>query len=104
MSDDRASARVRCYLGRPEHQLVTLALGFFILSDLVWIGFLLRLQNRRIQLSANPAGSAEPLPEAFVPMLHAWYSGGSMASVLPLMSLPPAGGQPQLMVTGTTAL
>jgi uncharacterized membrane protein len=66
---------------------VALGLGLFILSGIVWIGFLLRFQNRLIQLSAQPAGSAEPLPDAFFHVLHAWYIGGIVATVLPLMSL-----------------
>jgi uncharacterized membrane protein len=66
---------------------VAFALGLFILSGIVWLGFLVRFQNRLIQLSANPAISEEPLPEAFFHVLHRWYIGGVVATVLPLSSL-----------------
>jgi uncharacterized membrane protein len=64
-----------------------LALGLFILSGIVWIGFLVRLQHRLIQLSARPAASDEPLPKAFFHVLHRWYIAGGVATLLPIVSL-----------------
>lgn len=66
---------------------IALALGLFILSGIVWIGFLVRFQHRLIQLSAHPAVSEESLPEAFFHVLHAWYIAGILATILPLISL-----------------
>ena len=66
---------------------IVLALGLFVLSGIVWAGFLLRYQHRLIQLSAQPASSDEPLPPAFFRVLHAWYIAGAIATVSPLVSL-----------------
>ncbi len=66
---------------------IVVALGLFILSGIVWIGFLVRWQHRLIQLSAHPATSNEPLPDAFFHVLHAWYIAGTVATVSPLVSL-----------------
>ena len=66
---------------------LVVALGLFILSGIVWAGFLLRFQHRLIQLSAQPARSQAPLPPTFFRVLHAWYIAGTLATVSPLVSL-----------------
>ncbi len=66
---------------------IVLALGLFIVSGIVWIGFLVRLQHRLIQLSAQSASSGAPLPDAFFRVLHFWYIAGIIATILPLLSL-----------------
>ena len=63
------------------------ALGLLTLSGIVWVGFLLRYQNRMVQLSSNPVASVEKLPEAFFQVLHRWYFWGIVATILPLTSL-----------------
>jgi uncharacterized membrane protein len=75
---------------------LALAFGLFILSGIVWVGFLVRYQNRLIQLSAEPAGAGEPLPEAFFQVLHHWYAAGIVATVLPLISMVLMVFKPQL--------
>ena len=66
---------------------IILAFGLFILSGIVWVGFLIRLQHRLIQVSALPAASGAPLPHAFFHTLHAWYIAGSVATLSPVLSL-----------------
>ncbi len=66
---------------------LVLALGLFVVSGILWAGFLLRYQHRLIQLSARPAESSAPLPAAFFRVLHAWYIAGIAATVSPLVSL-----------------
>jgi uncharacterized membrane protein len=75
---------------------IMVAFGLFILSGLVWVGFLLRYQNRLIQLSAQPAVSGEPLPDAFFQTLHHWYIAGMVATLLPLVSMMLMVFKPQL--------
>ena len=65
---------------------IAVALGLFILSGTVWVGLLLRYQDRLIQLSSNPRASGEQLPEAFFQTLHRWYFWGIVATILPLIS------------------
>ena len=66
---------------------IAVALGLFVLSGIIWAGFLLRFQHRLIQVSAQAAGSDAPLPPAFFRVLHAWYIAGTVATVSPLVSL-----------------
>ena len=66
---------------------VVVALGLFILSGIVWLGFLVRWQHRLIQLSVQPALADKPLPAAFFRVLHAWYIAGMVATISPLISL-----------------
>jgi uncharacterized membrane protein len=66
---------------------IAVALGSFILSGIVWVLFLLKYQNRLIQLSSNPVVSGEQLPEMFFQVLHRWYFWGIVATILPLISL-----------------
>ena len=66
---------------------VALALFLFTLSGIVWVGVLVRYQNRLIQLSSNPVASGEQLPEAYFQTLHRWYFWCVVATILPLISL-----------------
>ena len=66
---------------------IAVALGLFMLSGIVWVGFLLGYQDRIIQLSSNPVSSDEQLPEAFFQVLHRWYFWGIVATILPLISM-----------------
>lgn len=68
---------------------LAVSLGLFILSGIIWLGLLLKYQERLIQLSSNPVGSAsgEELPEAFFQVLHRWYFWGTVAIILPLIAL-----------------
>jgi uncharacterized membrane protein len=75
---------------------IMLALGLFILSGIIWVGFLVRFQHRLIQLSAPAAGSAASLPAGFFRVLHAWYIAGTVATVSPLVSLVLMVVKPQL--------
>jgi len=65
---------------------VQAALALFLLSGVVWVGLLIPDQHRMIKLSA-PVGLDEPLPPAFFRSLHRWYFWGTVATVLPLVSL-----------------
>jgi uncharacterized membrane protein len=65
---------------------IAVSLGLFILAGIVWVGLLLRYQDRLIQLSSNPIASGEQLPEAFFQRLHRWYLWGIIAIILPLIS------------------
>jgi uncharacterized membrane protein len=65
---------------------IAVALGLFMLAGIVWVGLLLRYQDRLIQLSSNPIPSGEQLPEAFFQALHRWYFWGIVATILPLIS------------------
>lgn len=73
--------------GGMRESWVALAFGLFVLSGIVWVAFLLRFQNRLIQLSAVPAISQEPMPKTFFQVLHSWYIAGGVATVLPLISM-----------------
>jgi len=66
---------------------IVAALGLFVLSGVIWAGFLLRFQHRLIQLSAQPAQPDTPLPAAFYGVLHRWYIAGIIATISPLVSL-----------------
>jgi uncharacterized membrane protein len=60
------------------------------------MGFLVKYQPRLIQLSTQPVLSGEPLPEAFYQVLHRWYTAGTVATILPLISLVLMVFKPQL--------
>lgn len=66
---------------------ISVALGLFTLSGVVWVGFLLRYQDRMIHLSANPGAPSGQLSETFFQVLHRWYFWGLVATILPLASL-----------------
>ncbi len=64
---------------------ITASLALLALSGILWIGFLLRYQNRLIKLSQS-LQSIRPDSE-FARVLHRWYFFGAAATVLPLISL-----------------
>lgn len=65
---------------------IAVGLGLFILGGVVWLGWLIRWQDRLVRLSSHPAASGEQLPEAFFQVLHRWYFWGIVATILPLIS------------------
>ena len=73
--------------GGMRESWVALAFGLFVLSGIVWVAFLLRFQNRLIQLSTGPAISQELMPKSFFQILHYWYVAGGVATLLPLISM-----------------
>lgn len=64
---------------------ITLSLVLFAISGVIWMGFLLKYQHRLIKLSRT-AQNEQLAPEFFM-VLHKWYAGGAIATVLPLISL-----------------
>jgi uncharacterized membrane protein len=64
---------------------IVASLVLFAFSGMVWIGLLLRYQNRLITLSESLHGE-KSAPE-FFNVLHKWYFWGAMATVFPLISL-----------------
>ena len=56
---------------------ITVALGLFLLSGIVWVVFLLPYQHELIHRSGEP----------FFRVLHKWYVWGTVATILPLISL-----------------
>lgn len=72
---------------------IATALGLLILSGIVWVAFLIPLQNRLLRY-ANTSGDA--LPEQFTHTLRQWYIWGSVVTILPLLSLVLMAVKPQL--------
>lgn len=66
---------------------IAVSFALFILGGIVWVGFLIRWQDRLVHLSSLPAASGERLPEAFFQVLHRWYFWGIVATILPLIAL-----------------
>ena len=64
---------------------IVASLVLFAFSGMVWIGLLLRYQNRLITLSESMHGE-KGSPE-FFNVLHKWYFWGALATVFPLISL-----------------
>ncbi len=64
---------------------IAASLALFAVSGVIWIGFLIRYQNRLIRLSATLAD--EGSSRAFITLLHQWYLGGALATILPCVSL-----------------
>ena len=62
---------------------VQVALVLLVLSGVVWAFFLLRYQNRLVQLSA----SGEQLSNEFLTTFRLWGIWGAVATVLPIISL-----------------
>ena len=65
---------------------ISVAVALFVISGIIWVGALLRLQHRMVVLSARPA-EADSLPPEFYSALHKWYFWGLVAILLPLGSL-----------------
>ena len=64
---------------------IAVSLALFVVSGVLWAGFLLRYQNRLIRLSRETSG-IQLLPE-FIKILHKWYAVGATATVILLISL-----------------
>ena len=82
-----AARRWGGWSGFYETSWITAALILFAASRIVWVGFLLRYQFRLIRVSTASNDSVEQLPGEFFDVLHRWYAWGSLATVLPLVSL-----------------
>ena len=63
------------------------ALGLFALSGVVWAGFLLRCQVRLVALSGEAVRAGVPMPAEYFSVLRRWYFWGTIATLLPLVSL-----------------
>lgn len=64
---------------------IVASLGLFVFSGIVWIGILLRYQNSLIKLSGSMHDKKDS--SEFFNFLHKWYFWGTIATVLPLLSL-----------------
>jgi uncharacterized membrane protein len=61
------------------------SLSLFMLTGVIWLGYLLRYQHHLISLSH--AAQDDKLSPDFSAILHKWYLGGALATVLPLIPL-----------------
>ena len=82
-----ASSRWGGWTGFYVHSWIVVALGLFAASGLVWVGFLLRYQFKLVGLSAAAVESGAELTAEFSHVLRRWYAWGSVATLLPLLSL-----------------
>jgi uncharacterized membrane protein len=64
---------------------LTVSLILFMISGVIWLGYLLRYQHHLIRLSLSTQD--DKLSADFFAVLHKWYVGGALATVLPLVSL-----------------
>jgi len=80
-----AAERYGGWGGFHETSWITAALALFVLSGVIWAGFLIRPQNRMTVLASQT--DAGPLPDEFRRHLNSWYLWGSIATVLPIFSL-----------------
>lgn len=72
------------YANVQDQSWLTAAMLLFVLSGVVWAGFLMRYQARMIRLSANAEGEVSPeLRET----IKSWMNMGGLATLLPLVSL-----------------
>jgi uncharacterized membrane protein len=62
---------------------IAFALALFILSGLLWIGFLIPVQDRMARL----AEGREPLGPEFFTNVRKWYFFGIIGTILPLISM-----------------
>lgn len=70
------------------HQIswVTIALGLFIASGVIWVGALLPAQHRMAVFS-DPSAYPDSLPPRFASAIRQWYFWGVLAILLPVVSL-----------------
>jgi hypothetical protein len=57
----------------------------FIASGVVWVAFLIRYQDRMIELMEG-LGDARP-PKEFFSVLHRWYFWGAVDTILPIAAV-----------------
>ncbi len=57
------------------------------LSGVVWAGFLLRYQFQMVRISRDAVSADVPLPADYFSVLRRWYVGGTVATLLPIVSL-----------------
>ena len=70
------------------HQLswITVALGLFTASGVIWVGVLIPVQHRMAVFS-DPSDYPDSPPSEFISALRKWYFWGALAIALPLCSL-----------------
>src|SRR5262249_31944051 len=75
------------WAGFLRNSWIVAALALLIVSGIVWIGFLLRYQARLVRLSTAAVESGAQLCGEFFQVLYKWYVGGTLATILPVLSL-----------------
>ena len=73
--------------GFPGKAWVELALTFFILSVVIWVSVLIRLQKRMIDMTTVAATSNSELDDSFYRVVKRWSMWGGIATLLPFASL-----------------
>jgi uncharacterized membrane protein len=66
---------------------ITAGLALFGMSGLIWMAFLLRYQRRLIRIAGQAVRTKSPLPDEFFRILHRWYFWGTLATILPLITM-----------------
>ena len=65
---------------------ISVALGLFTLSGVIWLGVLIPVQHRMAVLS-DPSDYFDSPPPQFFTAVHRWYFWGGLATLLPICSL-----------------
>jgi uncharacterized membrane protein len=73
--------------GFPGASWAELGLAFFLLSGLIWLIVLLRLQKRMVRLSQEAVESSSELGEPFYRAASQWMMWGGIATLLPMATL-----------------
>lgn len=66
---------------------IAVAFSLFILSGVIWGVCLIRCQEKLIRLSSDASEAQGPPSATFLRVLHRWYVWGTIAIILPLISL-----------------
>lgn len=70
-----------------EVSWITAALGIFVLSGVIWAAFLIRAQSAMTRLATMAVSKETELPDEFRVHMKTWYLWGTIATVLPIVSL-----------------
>jgi uncharacterized membrane protein len=73
--------------GFPGTAWVELALTLFIVSGVIWLAVLLRLQRQMVRLTAQAVSSGGTVDGRIENVLRRWMVWGGIATLLPLISL-----------------
>lgn len=65
---------------------ISVALGLFTASGVIWVGILIPVQHRMAVLS-DPTHYSDSPPPQFFTAVHRWYFWGGLATALPICSL-----------------
>ncbi len=82
-----AAERYGGWDGFHEVSWITTALGIFVLSGTIWAAFLVRTQSAMTRLAATAVSQETELPDEFRVHMKSWYLWGTIATVLPIVSL-----------------